>query len=262
MVYVDAKNENFSEEFKLHFKCIEYYKCLFTNVLFVIGVTKKTSLSAVDRIREKIYEVGFNCNISIKVAEKDEYGSGTVFYNEIAKKLPEADGITAFVSCEDILNGYDSAERKKSVIKQIISSYFQMFDNIEYVTGVLINGFKGICFGSFLFASTFIKTKNNWCYYGGFQWIHNRKLYEYMTANNVFLPPLNSKTYAETFLGNILPYDYKVVGSINETYIISEPTVMYNNSDEATCLYYKRDVYLYDSFYEDICNSLCIPIND
>lgn len=260
---IDENSRTLSHSLKTHFHCIEYYKNLFSSVTFILGVDKDCDAAIENIYRDKIFSIGFNCNIAIKLIKKNIFGGGSVFYTEIANKLNELNGLTAFINCE---KGSISDEKRvmDSDIKRIISSYYQMFEDPDFVRFALLKKQNGVCYGAFAFFGDSVPTKNKWYYYGGFQWINTKKLYKYMEENNISLPNLESKTFDEEFLPSILPMDYSLISSWDDRYITSDISIMNENSNSSSVFILEENdsYFTYDCFVEDVYNILCIPLND
>ena len=264
IMYVDVDKNELSLTLlqKLHFECLEYYKDSFTNVTIILGVDKDCPFNLVKQFKNKIYSIGFNCNLIVKTVKKTIFGGSSVFYNEIINNLENIDGITAFIDCS---KKDDSTDKKKiSLYRSIVSAYFQMFDNMDEVKLDLNEKQKGLCYGAFLFHGNSVETKNKWYYYGGFQWINAKRLLEYIKKNNVLIPKIENKTSYETFLGDLLPFDYSIEDSYSNMYISSEPSVMDENSESATFVIFDegKNNDLFNCLLEDIFELLCIPLED
>lgn len=261
---IDKNADVISQVQNLHLTCIEYFKNVFTNVTFVLGVDRDCSPHLVKQFRNKISAIGFNCDFAIKTEKKGTFAGSSFFHDAILNKLNDYEGITAFINCtDDGISNMDKTE-KNSAFRTIASSYFQMFDNMEYVKYTLSKKTYGLCYGAFMFKSDTAPTRNKWQYYKGFQWLNTKRLYNYLSENGISLPSIDSKVYAERFLGNILPFDFTLEDSWSAMYLVSDISIMKTGSESATfCIFDENNsLALFESYLEDIFRSQCIPLRD
>lgn len=240
-----------TENDKLHFKCIEYYKNLFSSVQFVLAIDKNTPFETIDAYKKQIFSLGFNGDVSVKLQEKTKFGESHTFYYEIVKKLSTFDGIVAFVynkSCDG--DGNDS--NKLSLKHEVISSYFQLFDDFEYVKRRLYYTEPTMAVGAFQFNNENVTSTYKWNYINGFQCLNAKRTFDFFIKSNYVLPELDDKNYAANFFGDICLFNTVYVGSAYNIYITSDPSIMYENSLSVSYLIFGDEKYNYDYFTEDI----------
>lgn len=252
--YIPSWYDRFPDFYKIHFKCIEKYANIFTNVVFVLTVDENIDNRIIQEYREKILKIGFNGDISIKIRKNDAYREARTFNDEIVQKLDELKGLTFFVHGKGISNIGRNDINENQIYDWVISSYFQMFDNFHDIVFKLINGNTGICYGSFLFNHEFCLTKNKWYYSGSFQCINTKKLCNYIKANNIHIPELCDRAYAETFLGDIIEFSTFRCRSFMDKYAISTPMTMYSNADSAAKFFAGNNFEKYKNFKNKILN--------
>ena len=122
--------------------------------------------------------------------------------------------------------------------------YYYSLRYMDEVNDMLLNK-KFMSYGPFLTQNTEPEkpTKYGWYYVGTFFWINGRKVHQYMVNNEIPLPVMGDRFYAEEFLANIYPsWPYVTAGSHGTCYLI-----------EANNFYYQATEYLKNCYkpYED-----------
>lgn len=252
--YVPNKINEFPEIYKIHFSCIKRYAKIFTNAVFVLTVDENYSPETIQEYRKKILSLGINGDISIKIRKNDYYREARTFNDEIVKKLELLNGLTFFVHGKGITNINRNDINKNDIYDWVISSYFQLFDNFDDVVFKLINGNTGICYGPFLFNNEYCLTKHNWYYSGSFQCINTKKLCNYIKSNNIQIPELCDRAYAETFLGDIINFSTFVCRSFMDKYVTSPPVAMYTEHENVTKFFLGNNFEKYNRFKTEILN--------
>lgn len=241
--------------YKLHFECLNRYKDVFTNSIFVLAVDKDCPEDIIDFYKKKIINLGLKGDIAIKVKENTAYREGKTFKEEIVDKLGELDGLTFFIHGKGITNFDRSDVIEDSVIEWVICSYYQMFSNINQVVRMLIAGNTGVCYGPYLFKHDFCLTINNWYYSGSFQCINTKKLQNYMFRKNVRIPELCDRAYAEAFLGDVVEFNPFFVRSYKGRYATSTPLIMYRDAGLATSYILSDEKTKYNEFKNEVLSA-------
>lgn len=252
--YIPYWTDKFPEIYEAHFSCIKKYRNLFTNAVFVLSVDDNCDPGVIQVYRNRILSLCINGDISIKIRKNDFYREARTFNDEIVEKLDSLNGLTFFVHGKGITNVDRSDINNEDIYNWVISSYFQMFDNFEDIVFKLINGNTGICYGPFLFNNEYCLTKNKWYYSGSFQCINTKKLYNYIKSNNIQIPELCDRAYAETFLGDIISFSTFVCRSYMDKYAISSPSTMYTDTENATKFFLGNNFDKYNRFKKEILN--------
>lgn len=130
------------------------------------------------------------------------------------------------------------------------------YNNLNSITQVLNRLFspRCLCYGAPLFfnvSNEYTMTKNEWLYLGAFQWIHTKKLYDYLGYNKVGYDSFD----AESFIPNKVEKHHDLIGSLNSNFA-------YANVDRLYDLVSDTDFFNYVLYsqYEDGFDEFCIDI--
>lgn len=141
---------------------------------------------------------------------------------------------------------------KEEIYTWVIAMYYYNLEFMEEVTNALYNK-NYISYGTFLTQNDESEhlTKNGWYYIGTYYWINCVKLKEYMYINNIVMPKMGDRFYAEEFLSNIYgSWPLALAASHNSAYLIN-CTDYYNHTREYLNWLYPNDEG-YNSFYKEI----------
>ena len=252
--------EEFNEElpfiYKVHFECLRKYGNIFTNSVFVLSVDDNCSKKSINFFKNEIVNLGFNGDLSIKIRKNSAYREAETFKNEVADKLGDLDGLTFFVHGKGISNLNRADVNPDSVIEWIISSYYQMFSNFDYLVTALITENTGICYGPFLFLNDYCLTLNDWYFSGAFQCINTKKLLNYIANKGARVPLLCDRAYAETFLGDIIEFSPFFIRSFKGRYGTSSPLIMYKDSSIVSSYIIGDEYQKYEEFKKEILSKI------
>jgi len=224
--YFWIPKNGFNEMHELHFKCLEKYSNLFDESIFFIAVDdidNKDMLNIVKDTEKRLFNCGFIKNVTFNVIYNNEmYREGKIFKEEIVDKFRERDGLTFFAHTKGVSTYNINIESNKLWVAAMY--YFNLNfinDVIFYLNGTTINSY-----GFFrCFDTEFKHIKNRWMYCGTFMWLNCPKIYNYIISNNIIIPELYDKGYAEDFLGNIIPWTF----SSSKGKWVTKNQDMYNN---------------------------------
>lgn len=221
----------------IHFYFLSRYINMFDEV--IVGIIKDDGLSDfyIEEF-EKRFLSFYHKNISFKIYENTQYRETLVFYNEIATKLAELDGVTFFAHGK-----YSSEMDTEELIEWICGLYYF---NLEYeydyqATGVCFWGNPLITESDFFIKA--ITNKYRWYYSGTFYWTKTQELHKYMTKKGIELPVLTNRYYDEMFPGEIADADGFGI-SLEQMYIKGNG---YGVDDIFQALFHGEKL---DSFYE------------
>lgn len=185
---------------KLHFYFLERYIKQFDEV--IVGVIKEDDVDD-EVVRELQYKflMIYNKNITFRFYSNTQYREAIVFYNEIALKLELLDGVTFFAH-----NKHSSNIPVEELIEWVCGLYYF---NLEYgynydTTGYCFCGTPLLTDVGFNISSVINKYK--WYFAGCFYWVKTQELHRYMVNNNIQLPLLTNRYYAEMFPGEFSNY--------------------------------------------------------
>lgn len=253
-----------SEIYNLHINCLKEYASLFTDALFVLGMDNPQDYKAINKIEKDIVSLDFNGNISFKIIQNNPYlREGIVFYNEIVQKLNDLDGITFFAHSKgmgNIINGTFDGDsvNKESLMEWICASYYLNLNYFKSVIKTLIGNLR-IAYGSMLSYNESFWGKPSWQYNGSFFWINTKKLYDHINLEKKYIPQCTDRTYAETFLGKLLPFDFNYIESYGTFYMNTDkfPLNPYKNCDEwIKCIMENNTYNNFITLKKRMCNEL------
>lgn len=212
---------------RIHLECLKYYSYIFNEVIFVISVDDITDNELIRDIELNILDLNFTPNISFKIVENNYLRDSQTFYDYIATKLDTYDGLTFFAHNKGTtnLNSYEL----ENVINWITSMYFLSLEYVDEAVYSLTDG-RELSYGSLLneikpydievteegiaprkkFAekNNVFLGEHKYLYMGTFFWVNGLSIYEYMRKNDIDLPKLTDRWYAENFCANLFNLDF------------------------------------------------------
>lgn len=258
------KNFNINDKaFKIHSRCLEYYSKIFDEIVLVIG--SDGDLESVKSIERVLLTFFLGKNITIKVIEnKPLIREAETLYEEVILKLDKLDGITFFAHSKGLsniqnkktFNGVDINE--ESIYIWICALYYLSLNFINEVKKTLIGDLR-VCYGPMLSYNEKFWGKPSWQYNGGFFWLNTRKMYNFCKINNITMPICCDRTYAETLLTNIFPFDFNYIESHGTWYINTDNNNInpyYNSKQWVKSIMSVEEYKDFEVFYEKISQNL------
>lgn len=212
---------------RIHLECLKHYSHIFDEVIFVISLDNTSDYDLIRSLEMELLELNFTPRISFKIVENTYLRDSRTFYDFIATKLDEYDGLTFFAHNKGITNL--DTYNFENVSKWVTSMYYLSLEYLDEVVYSLTDG-RELSFGSLINVieydkiivteseiedkQKFIdKTKvflgeNKYLYTGTFFWLNTLSLYEYMRKNSIELPKLTDRWYDENFCANIFKLDF------------------------------------------------------
>lgn len=212
---------------KIHLLCLKHYAHIFDDVIFVISVDDINNYELIHSFEMAVLDLGFTPNISFKIVENTYLREARTFYDLIAKKIEEYDGLTFFGHSKGTSNlkTYDISE----VSLWVLALYYFSLEYYEEATLLLTDG-RELSFGPllneingmdieiteegviprklFIEKTDMTLGEEKYLYMGTFFWLNGRSIYEYMRKNNKEMPMLTDRWYAENFCANIFPIQF------------------------------------------------------
>lgn len=227
--YIGKEGIN-TESNDLHFKCLKHYMAnVFDNILFVIVVDDaEQQKEEILAVKNKVIDIFKSKTIEFKVKPNTYLRDSQTFYDEIATKLDKIDGLVFFAHNKGYTNL--SKFKKEDILKWVAAMYFACFDDMDEVENSLTEQRK-CAFGGLLnqvekwllekhqYISGMLG-KYSYLYTGTFFWLNPKTLLQYMANNDVELPQINDRWYAENFLANIGPAN-DICTSPNDWYALN-----------------------------------------
>lgn len=212
---------------RIHLECLKRYSHIFNEVIFVISIDDITNYNLLRDVELTILDLNFTPNISFNIVENNYLRDSQTFYDFIATKLDEYSGLTFFGHNKGTTN-LDSYELK-NVANWITSMYYLSLEYVDEMNYSLTDG-RELSFGSLLneikpyeievteegieprkqFAdkNDVFLGKHKYLYMGTFFWLNGGSISEYMKKNNIEIPKLTDRWYAENFCANLFKLDF------------------------------------------------------
>jgi len=213
----------------LHFKCLSKYSGIFDEAIFVLSIDDINKNELIAYVKKRLIDCGFFKNVSFHVVQNSYLRESETFYNYVADKLNELDGLTFFGHSKGVGNEVEG-KANESVVEWIKAAYFLNFNYISEMETLLIGSPYSITYGALKCSWDEIENRNKWIYSGTFFWVNAQRMANYAEKNNLKISAPNNRYYSETFCGEILPLMYESV-SHEAYYLFGEGCKnWYNNS--------------------------------
>lgn len=211
-------NNNWKEHHinKIHFFCLKHYSNRFDEMVFFVSIDDTTNTKEIYEFEEYIIGLNLCPNISFIVTQNHIFREAKNFYDHIALKLGDLEGLTFFAHNKGITNYDGPYYLNEEVEKWITSMYYGCLERPDEMTYHLTDARK-LAYGTLLDIITDGFTddvlfddsmglwlgKNRYFYMGTFFWMNCPMIKYYMENNNIELPQLVDRWYAENFFANI-----------------------------------------------------------
>jgi hypothetical protein len=228
--YID---ENWKENHinKIHLYCLEYYKNVFDEMIFMVSLNDIKNDELIYDFEQHILSLKLCTNIRFIVKQNHIFREAKNFYDEIATKLNENKGFTFFAHNKGITNYYNDVYKKHDVEKWVTSMYYGCLERPDEMKFFLTDGRK-LAYGTlldvindeYLDDRLFYDSiglwlgKRRYFYMGTFFWMNCPMIKYYMDNNNVQLPELVDRWYAENFFANIFDVSHCEGFDMRRTY--------------------------------------------
>ena len=201
---------------KIHFYCLNYFKDVFTEMIFMVSLNDVNNNRLIYDFEQYILSLELCPNIQFIVKNNHIFREAKNFYDEIALKLGELDGLTFFAHNKGITNYNSGNYENDGIEKWVTSMYYGCLERPDEMVYWLSDGRK-LAYGTLLdiinneypddrlfFDSLGLWLgKRRYFYMGTFFWMNCSMIKYYMENNNVPLPQLVDRWYAENFFANI-----------------------------------------------------------
>lgn len=224
--YINSGWEN-SITNKIHLKCLELYGYIFDEIVFVINIDDVNDIETIKKFQLKMLDLGLTPRMSFKVVENHYLRDSKTFYDEVVLNMDKYDGLTFFGHNKGLTN--INIMDKEVVSRWITSMYYFSLEYINEVIYLLTDG-REMSYGPllvniddkylpqtldngddksvFLERSNVVLGKNKYFYMGTFFWLNTMVLNDYISRNNIELPKLCDRWYAENFCANVFPMGF------------------------------------------------------
>ena len=220
--------EDFLENvfYMIHLKCLKKYINNFDEAVFVVTYNEGDEELAA-KAREEIVKLGFRGDLTLKTRQNTAFREAETFKNEVVD--PYFDGLIFFAHTKGTTNVNFSNVDISNVYHWVLGMYFINLNSFEQVCSNIIK-YSAFAHGYLPLQSESDcpYSKYHWAFMGTFQWINIPLLKEYVRNNEIELPSLSSRFYAETFLGNIIPCTgsgafMPILSNVNSVSIVEGP---------------------------------------
>lgn len=229
MIFHFFVKENWKDRItnRIHLECLKKYSYIFDEVIFVISLDNTNNYDLIRSLELELLDLNLTPNISFKIVENTYLRDSRTFYDFIATKLDEYDGLTFFGHNKGTTNL--DIYNLQNVSKWITSMYYLSLEYIDEVVHSLTDG-RELSFGSltnvidydkivisedevedkqkFVDRTKVFLGKNKYLYTGTFFWLNTLSIYEYMRKNDIELPKLTDRWYAENFCANLFKIEF------------------------------------------------------
>lgn len=250
LYYADSKN---SEEFyNFHFSCLKKYCHIFDEAVFVISVDDVSDYHLIREAEDKILDIFKGTSVSFDIHKNDKMHEVYAFEKYVIN-TKDKDGLVFFGHSK----GFSNIKKfdKEYIYKWIAGMYYFNLNFMDEVENLLLET-KSISYGSFLMHDELNETnKYRWFYIGTFFWINLGKLENYIRQNNIELPLICDRAYAEEFLGNIYPFEQLpyAASHLNRALINARDFYHYIN-EYISMMYYEDELKEFYEFFDAIKN--------
>jgi len=202
--YFWLPDNGFNEMYDLHFKCLEKFSNIFNESIFFIAVddiNNKETLKVAADIENKLINIGFFKNVTFNIIENNKtLREAKVFKEEISDKLINLDGLTFFAHTKGISTYNVNVENNKAWVAAMYYFNLKFIEEVKYyLCQCMFNSY-----GFFrCFDKEFDHIKNRWMYCGSFMWLNCQKIHHYINSQNITVPELYDRGFAEDFVGNV-----------------------------------------------------------
>lgn len=234
----------------IHFDCIRNYANRFDEADINFILDRDYPENYLLDAQRRFSEIFLGKNISFSMYDNTEYREAVIFRDKIATRLKDEE-LVFFAHNKGTTNvkKYDRTQ----IYTWVTAMYFYSLNFMDEVQQQLYNG-KYYSYGPFL-------TKNNerehankygWYYIGTYFWINCRKLYQYMKNEEIDVPEMGDRFYAEEFLGNIIQtWPYIMTGSHQTRYLVDCDNY-YEHTTDYLAMLHETEEDGFNEFYERI----------
>lgn len=202
---------------ELHLRCLKRYSYIFDEVIIVIVHDEGVDINNIASLEKELNEIFHQSKVTFKIAENTYLRDSQTFYDEIASKMDELDGITFFAHNKGLTNINSGKFEKEKIYKWVAALYFgclEFYNEAEYCLTEVRNFGYGTLFDIVDINVVEDKSmidilysdlgKYSYLYTGTFFWINTQCLKGFMDRKGIELPKMVDRWYAENFFSNII----------------------------------------------------------
>ena len=242
-----------NEANKIHFSCLNEFSAIFDKAIIVIcsdSLSENNKVEVVSFFTKIIH----SNDITYKFVKNTLYREADTFYNNVATKLGEIDGIIFFGHNRGVGSIYYDGVSKSSILKGVAVSYYANLyayaEDAEYsLTTEAGNKFYGVFLEK---NENKIANKNHIWYAGTFYWLNPVRVFRYLESTNKTIPHICDREYAESFPGDLFDWNSGSVLCSPYSRILFNCN-LYHNSEEVIAYAIGEDKYdAFNDFFKKI----------
>ena len=252
---------------KIHFYCLNYFKNVFTEMVFMVSLNDVNNKSLIYDFERYILSLELCTNIQFIIKNNHIFREAKNFYDEIALKLNVLDGLTFFGHNKGITNYCNPDFEKESVEKWVTSMYYGCLCDVKEMEYYLTDGRK-LAYGTLLDEiniddigdSKWCNSLNVWLgerkyfYMGTFFWLNCNMIEYYLQNSNISIPKLIDRWYAENFFANI--FDSCHCGSFDDNRTLNYVQGGVENIDSIIKHSFSDKVNEYNEFHNNVIKTI------
>lgn len=248
-----SNSKDLHEFYDFHFSCLKEYYHIFDEAVFVISVDDVTDYDLIREAEGKILNIFKGKNVSFDIHKNDRMCEIYAFEKYVVN-AKERDRLIFFGHSKGSTNV--KQYNKENIYKWIAGMYFFNLNFMDEVERCLL-GKKSMSYGSFLMYDELNETNRyKWFYIGTFFWVNLGKIDNYIKQNNIELPSISDRFYAEEFLGDIYPFEQLPYAASHLNRVLINARDFYHYINEyINELYSEEELKEFYSFFEKVKNN-------
>lgn len=246
-----AKNYK-SEIINIHFLCLKRFSEAFDSAEIVFILDKEYDRDNLLDAQRRFTEIFCGKPLSFSMVDNTPYREALVFQQYVVARMDEEELV--FFAHNKGTTNVDKFD-KEQIYTWVIAMYFYSLNYMDEVEDSLLNK-KFMSYGPFLCQNEEPEriTKFGWYYVGTFFWMNTKKIKQHMINNNVPVPLMGDRFYAEEFFANIFPsWPYMLAASHGNRFLKNATNFYYETTQYLPTCYDVWEDNFY-AFYEDILN--------
>lgn len=186
--------------YKIHFRCLEYFRDVFDDVSFFLATEEKGMDNDIREVEAKLLGVFFNKGITFKIIPNTYLNESETFYNEIINSDKHKDELVFFAHTKGISN---KSYSKENIYNWILILYYYNLNFIDDVYKALQRE-PGIFYGTLKVPDNTDanngEKKKRYMYAGTFYWMNASRLYTKSVVYNRWMAELYPTFYDTEFM--------------------------------------------------------------
>lgn len=201
--------------YDLHFNCLQYYKDCWDEAYFALSTEDTSDTESLLEVKRKLFDIFKDTKrLEFETIQNTPYGEVSTFKKEVIDRLGY-DDVVFFAHTKGVTDVIRHHMEPEYVYSVVCGLYYFSLKNavrkegvVDEITQELEISTDFLSYGSFMTQFRYkehVKNRYEWYYAGTFFWINGKRLKHYIQINNIELPEVVDRYYAENFLGHIYP---------------------------------------------------------